>query len=165
MQRRLDGGGVFALAYADIDFFKPFNDRYGFSRGDEVIRMLGRLILNVVKMKTPNDSFVGHIGGDDFPFMVPFEEVEGVCGEIIRHFDSIVPSFYDTGDRTEGFIESSDRDGKKRRFSFITVSIGVAHNAYMPIRDYRRLSEVAAEMKTYAKKHPGSCFKVDRRRA
>lgn len=165
MQRRLDNGAVFALAYADIDFFKPFNDRYGFSRGDEVIRMVARLILNITKMQCPNDSFIGHVGGDDFLFMVPFEEVEGVCGEVIRHFDSIVPSFYNPEDRAAGLIESTDRDGRRRSFSFITLSIGVAHNAFTAVRDYRRLSEVAAEMKKYAKTHPGSCFKVDRRKA
>ena len=69
IQDRLDKGKDFAFAYADLDYFKPFNDYYGFSRGDEVIRMTGRLILNIVKNKQPHNSFIGHIGGDDFIFI------------------------------------------------------------------------------------------------
>jgi diguanylate cyclase (GGDEF)-like protein len=59
IQARIDGGEVFALAYADLDHFKPFNDYYGFSRGDEVIRITGRLILNIVKNKQPQGGLSG----------------------------------------------------------------------------------------------------------
>ena len=83
IQARLDDGQNFSLAYADLDHFKPFNDYYGFSRGDEVLRMAGRLITNTVKGKQPKGSFVGHIGGDDFVFIMDPDLVEGAAGEII----------------------------------------------------------------------------------
>ncbi|MCG6537809.1 MAG: diguanylate cyclase, partial [Syntrophales bacterium LBB04] len=66
LQERIARNENFSFGYADLDFFKPFNDRYGFSRGDDVIKITGRLILNIVKNKQPQGSFVGHVGGDDF---------------------------------------------------------------------------------------------------
>jgi GGDEF domain-containing protein len=62
LQERIAKNHDFSFGYADLDFFKPFNDRYGFSRGDEVIKITGRLILNIVKNKQPQGSFVGHVG-------------------------------------------------------------------------------------------------------
>lgn len=163
IQKRIDAAGVFALAYADMDHFKPFNDRYGFSRGDEVIRMTGRLITNIIKIRSPGDGFAGHIGGDDFVFIVPFEGVDVVCTEIIANFDEILPRFYDADEREKGYIESLDRDGKRRTYSVISLSIGVAHNKSLAFSHYGQASEIATEMKKYAKTFPGSCYRIDRR--
>ncbi len=165
IQRRIDSNSVFALAYTDIDYFKPFNDSYGFSRGDEVIRMTGRLITNIIKILSPADGFVGHIGGDDFVFIVSADSAEAVCKELMANFDDIIPSFYDSGDRERGFIESIDREGNKKRFPLLTLSIGVAHNKYRGFSHYGQASEIATEMKRYAKKFKGSCYKMDRRKS
>ncbi len=164
IQRRLDRGEVFALAYADLDFFKPFNDRYGFSRGDEVLKMVGRLILNIIKTKQPADSFVGHIGGDDFVFMSTADLFEEAAREILENFDRIIPTFYDAGDRAERQIKSVDRAGNHQTFPFISLSIGAAMNLARPYTHYGEITEVAAEMKKYAKQFTGSCYKIDRRR-
>lgn len=164
IQKRIDDDIPFALAYVDIDFFKPFNDKYGFSRGDEVIRLLGRLLTNVVKMRSEDHGFVGHVGGDDFVFIIPPEHIETVCEETIRYFDSMIPSFYDPPERDKGFIEATDREGNKKIFPFLGLSIGVAHNRYREFSHYGQASEIATELKIFAKKFNGSCYKVDRRR-
>jgi GGDEF domain-containing protein len=75
----------------DINNFKPYNDTYGFSRGDEVLRMVGRIMSNTVK-EAKEGGFVGHIGGDDFVFIVPRENVEQVCTTIIANFNIICPT-------------------------------------------------------------------------
>jgi GGDEF domain-containing protein len=165
IQKRIDSGGGFALAYADIDNFKPFNDRYGFSRGDEVIRMTARLITNIIKLTSPSEGFVGHIGGDDFIFIQPVETVERTCSELIGSFDEIIPSFYDPSDREGGFIESSTREGKVKTFPVVTLSIGVAHNMHKRFTHYGQISEIAAEMKKYSKTFTGSCYRIDRRQS
>lgn len=164
IQRRIDDHVPFALAYVDIDFFKPFNDKYGFSRGDEIIRLLGRLLINIVKMYCQDDAFVGHVGGDDFVFIIPPEKIEPVCEELIRHFDSIIPGFYDPAEREKGFIEATDREGNKKIFPFLSLSIGVVHNRHRRFNHYGKVSEIATELKVYAKKFPGSCYKIDRRK-
>lgn len=163
IQKRLDDNEFFALAYADLDYFKPYNDRYGFSRGDEVLKMMGRLILNTVKQKQAHGSFVGHIGGDDFVFIMDLEHIEETASEIIDNFNKIIPTFYDTEDRARGFIESVDREGSKKTFPLIGISIGAAHNRFRKFSHYGEIAEVASEMKKYAKCAGGGCFKIDKR--
>jgi GGDEF domain-containing protein/EAL domain-containing protein (putative c-di-GMP-specific phosphodiesterase class I) len=68
--RRLADGRPFAVWYADLDHFKWYNDHYGFHRGDDVIRFTGEILLNTVRSHTPEQIFVGHIGGDDFIVLV-----------------------------------------------------------------------------------------------
>jgi diguanylate cyclase (GGDEF)-like protein len=163
IQSRLDSSEVFAVAWVDLDDFKPFNDKYGFARGDEVLRMVGRLVLNTVKEEQPGGSFVGHIGGDDFVFIVDYEVTKSVLEKIISNFDGIISIFYDEEDRLKGYIESSDRSGSKRIFPVMTLSIGVAHNRVIPFSLAVEITEIASEMKRYAKQTAGSCFKIDRR--
>ncbi len=163
IQKRLDAGDQFALAYADLDFFKPYNDRYGFSRGDEVLKMLGRLILNTVKDRQPHGGFVGHVGGDDIVFIMDCETVEETSDKIIGYFDRIIPTFYDIEDRTKGYIESKDREGQKKVYPLISISIGIVCNIGKHFAHYGEIAEVASEMKKFAKTVTGSCFKVDKR--
>lgn len=163
MQKRLDAGDVFALAYADLDYFKPYNDRYGFSRGDEVLKMFGRLVLNIVKGKQPHGSFVGHIGGDDFVFIMDSVFIEDASRELIDNFNKIIPTFYDVEDRVRGYMESVEREGNKRRFPMIGISIGIAHNKLKKFSHYGEMAEAASEMKKYAKDAGGGCFRTDKR--
>lgn len=163
VQTRLDRGDLFALAYADLDYFKPYNDKYGFSRGDEVLKMVGRLIMNMVKGRQPLGSFVGHIGGDDFTFMMDSNIVEQAAVDILDNFDRIITTFYDPEDRAKNNIVSIDREGQVKTFPFISLSIGIAHNAETKFTHYGEIIEVASEMKKYAKNIDGSCFRVDRR--
>jgi len=165
IQSRLDTGDAFAVAWADLDDFKPFNDKYGFARGDEVLKMVGRLLLNTVKEEQPVNSFVGHVGGDDFVFIVKYDGVEVVSQKIIRNFDGIIPIFYDREDQAKGYIESTDRSGNAVSFPIMSISIGVAHNKFIPFSVAVEITEVASEMKHYSKLSKGSCYNVDRRRA
>ncbi|MBF0505225.1 MAG: GGDEF domain-containing protein [Nitrospirae bacterium] len=163
IQRRLDAGDQFALAYADLDHFKPYNDRYGFSRGDEVLKMLGRLIRNTVKERQYHGSFVGHVGGDDFVFIMDCDVVEETSCSIVEYFDAIIPTFYDMDDRTRGHIESVDREEKKREYPIISLSIGIAHNMKKQFTHYGAMAEIASEVKKFAKTVSGSCVKMDLR--
>jgi diguanylate cyclase (GGDEF)-like protein len=164
IQDRLDKGKDFAFAYADLDYFKPFNDYYGFSRGDEVIRMTGRLILNIVKNKQPHNSFIGHIGGDDFIFIMDLNLIEETSREIIDTFDKIIPTLYDPEDRMKDCIESLDRQGKARTFPIMSLSIGIADTENRMFSHYGEITERASEMKKYAKQFKGSCYQSDKRK-
>lgn len=163
IQDRLDKKEGFAFGYADLDHFKPFNDRYGFSRGDEVIKITGRLILNIVKNKQPQESFVGHVGGDDFVFIIDATLAEETAEEIIKAFDSIITTFYDPEDAQRGFIKSYDRKGKASTFPVMSISIGMTETRSRALSHYGEVTELAAEMKKFAKQTQGSCFKTDKR--
>jgi len=164
IQSRLDQGIPFALAYADLDYFKPFNDKYGFSRGDEVIKITGRLMLNIVRNRSNRNVFIGHVGGDDFICIMAPELIEETCQELIDAFDQIVPSFYDPVDRERDYIESQDREGRARRYPIMGISIGIAHVDQGTFTHYGEVTGVASEMKSLAKKEAKSCFRVNRRR-
>ncbi len=163
IQHRIDNGMLFALAYADLDNFKPFNDHYGFTRGDEVIKMTGRLILNVVKSKQADDSFVGHIGGDDFIFIMDADLVEQAASDLVTSFDKIIGTFYDEKDKEAGWIMSTDRQGNRKRFPLLWLSIGITSNKNRSFSHYGEMTEAVSEMKRYAKHYKGSCFKSDKR--
>lgn len=153
----------FAMAHADIDHFKSFNDRYGFARGDEALRMTARIIAATVKNLGVAPSFVGHIGGDDFVFILPPEHVRAACEEIIAAYDAIIPSFYDEKDRHCGYIESVDRQGQVQRFPFLSISIAVVISKGEQPRPFGQLSHIAGQVKHVVKAQPGSAYMVDRR--
>jgi len=165
IQGRIDGKEEFAFGYADLDFFKPFNDRYGFSRGDEVIKMTGRIILGVIKSKQPQDSFVGHVGGDDFVFIIDTGLVEEAATEIIKAFDSLIIGLYDPTDVKQGFIKSFDRTGIASQFPVMGISIGIVETRNRAFTHYGEITEMAADMKKFAKGFTGSCYRTDRRQA
>jgi len=163
-ERRIADGSPFAMAYLDIDHFKPFNDKYGFSRGDEVLRMTARILVNAIRSLESDDTHLGHVGGDDFVFITPPDLVGPVCQVIMRDFDRIVPSFYDEEDRSAGSIQTVDRRGNAQTFPLLTVSIAAVDTQTSHIPHVADLSARAAEVKHYAKQHAGSNFIVDRRK-
>lgn len=165
IQERIDRKMDFAFAYADLDNFKPFNDSYGFSRGDDIIKMTARIILNIVKNGQGVGSFVGHIGGDDLVFIVDRTRAETISQEIIDSFDRIIPTFYDPEDRRKGHIESVDRQGVKRTFPIMTISIGITFNRPHHVTHYGQITQLAADMKKQAKRHHTSCYSIDKRQS
>jgi GGDEF domain-containing protein len=160
---RLDGREIFAVCYADLDHFKEFNDRYSYTDGDRVIRILARVLHDVVKGLCGEAGFVGHIGGDDFIFNIPVEAIAAVCGEIVAVFDLLVPYQYSEQDRRAGYFFGKDRRGHLHRVPLMTVSIGVVTNERRHFSHSVQMSELATEMKSYAKTLDGSIYSVDRR--
>ncbi len=163
ISRRLALGVRFAVCYADLDHFKEFNDRYGYTEGDRIIRMLATILHDVVKGSCADDGYVGHIGGDDFIFIVPLEAAPEVCQEVIDVFDGLIPLQYSMQDRRTGYFFGKDRRGRLHRVPLMTLSIGVATNARRHFQHAVEMSELATEMKTYAKTLSGSLYTVDRR--
>ncbi|MBI9080183.1 MAG: diguanylate cyclase [Pseudodesulfovibrio sp.] len=165
IQYLIDSGEDFALAYCDLDYFKSYNDKYGFSRGDEILMMSARLIVNTIRSYQGVQSFVGHVGGDDFVFILPPNNVEGACQRIIKDFDDIVPHFYDPDDRKRGNITSIDREGVTKIFPLMAVSIAVVINTEGRLKHYGEVSSIAMSLKKKAKANPKSCYVLDQRKA
>ena len=163
IRRNLAGEGEFAVCYADLDHFKEFNDRYSYYDGARVILMLSRILHDVVKGMTGAQGFVGHIGGDDFLFIIPSAAIHEVCTEILHVFDALVPLQYNEQDRRSGYFFGKDRRGQLHRVPLMTLSIGIVTNRHRRFTHPAQLSELATEMKSYAKTLPGSVFVVDRR--
>jgi len=163
IQARIDGESPFAVGYVDLDYFKSYNDKYGFLRGDEIIKMTARLLTNSVRKLDSPETFVGHVGGDDFVFVVPLDRLDSVCQEVIGNFDLIVGDFYDEEDRIRGYIEATNRKGKEERFAIMSVSIAVITNEYRPITHIGQVSAISAEVKKRLKSMEGSNYMKDLR--
>lgn len=153
----------FALVHGDLDNFKAFNDHYGFMRGDEVIRFCADCFTEAAGNLGIENAFVGHIGGDDFVAMIPPAVAESFCKEVIERFDDGVLDLYDTADALRGYIEVIDRRGERYAFPVVSLSLGVASTDVRTIGTQWEASAIAVEMKEFAKKQPGSTYRIDRR--
>ena len=163
IKQRIDNREDFALGYCDLDYFKSYNDKYGFTRGDEVLMMSARLVVTTIRSFKIKGSFVGHVGGDDFIFILPPEHAVLACEHIIESFDAIIPQFYDLQDREQKGIISVDRQGILRYFPFISISIAVVINKDGNLEHYGQVSQRASDLKSQVKGMQGSQYLIDRR--
>ena len=166
IQELIEDKKDFALGYVDLNNFKAYNDKYGFSRGDEVIKMVARILINLVN-QIPKDHFVGHIGGDDFVFIVPPEEAKTLAERIISFFDEIVPSFYDEEDLKLKKIVATDRQGNIKEFPIMTIGIAIILSTKKyRFKHYGEVAKIAAELKSFVKERRDiSSYIIDRRSA
>lgn len=163
VQARIDAGEEFALMYLDLDNFKAYSDRYGFVRGDVTLQRTGHLIRDVARGVGGTDTFVGHIGGDDYVVVTTPDLAERIAREVIAAFDREVVSFYDEEDATRGYIVAEDRRGEPQRFPLLSISIGIASTDVRRFEHRAEVVQVATEMKNFAKRTAGSSYAVDRR--
>jgi len=165
IEKSISSEADFALVHGDLDNFKAFNDHYGFMRGDEVIRFCAKCFHDAADNLGIQDVFVGHIGGDDFVAIIPPDVSESFAKEVIERFDDGILDLYDTADALRGYIEVIDRRGERYAFPVVSLSLGVASTDVREIGTQWEASAIAVEMKEFAKKQPGSAYRIDRRTA
>lgn len=146
----------FIVAYCDLDNFKAYNDVYGYLRGDELIRLTGRLLGEV---SHEHFDFVGHIGGDDFIILFKSPDWRERCENLLSKMEHIIPNYYTDADKLRGGIVTVDRYGATRQFPFVSLSIG----ALAIDRNYEQvnmdsIAETATDAKKIAKKTSGNSF-------
>jgi len=134
------------------------------ARSDQLIILLARLLITVAE-GISDDTFVGHVGGDDFVLVVPEAATEDAARAIVRGFDELVSTVYDPADRAKGYIVRTDRRGVAHNLPFVTVSLGIVPVAPERFPDAVAVSRAAAEVKEIAKRRDGSSWAVDRRQA
>jgi len=162
---RFEEGARFCLATLDLDHFKAFNDSRGFDQGDEVIRMLGELLELYAIEAGADDTFVGHVGGDDFVVLLSPERVPRFATFVHERFAQAAARYYDPDELQTGSVDIVNRHGETERVPLLSVSIGVVDSTRPGLDDYRQISQVSSEVKKVAKSIPGNSIFVDRRRA
>jgi diguanylate cyclase (GGDEF)-like protein len=160
---RMDDKKLFSVAYYDIDNFKSFNDKYGYMKGDSVIRHVAYIIATTVKKYGNPHDFVGHIGGDDFVVVTTPDRDRLVASESILSFNRAMHFHYSKEDRERTYIVSKDRRGNVMNMPLMSISIAIANNKHFPIKNMVELMEMITEIKGYLKTLPGSNFLVNRR--
>lgn len=119
--RLLDASARFAACYFDLNHFKPFNDLYGYWRGDEMIKLAARVIQAACD---PSEDFVGHVGGDDFVVLFQSDDWMARCRRIVAEFNHQARALFDAEDVRRGGFESEDRQGCRARFALTTIAVG-----------------------------------------
>ncbi|MCR4337845.1 MAG: response regulator [Candidatus Omnitrophica bacterium] len=164
LDKCIRSGKIFAVAYADLDKFKMYNDRYGFERGDDVIREVARFLIKNVREIAGDQAFIGHIGGDDFVFIADNNVIDKICEKIVSGFGNLSKQFYNKEDQRAGYIIGKDRQGKETKSELLSVSIGVVSNSNQPITHVAQIAQISAELKKYAKNFNKSKFVRDQRK-
>ncbi len=163
IENRVETGQDFALLYADLDYFKAYNDHYGFTRGDQAIQFTAQLIQEEALAAGGMETFVGHVGGDDFIVVCAPDRAIEIAEHVVARFDREVPELYDAADRARGYVELENRRGEVQRFPILSISIGLATTDRRRFSHYAEAVAVATEMKAFTKATEGSSWAVDRR--
>ena len=98
---------IFSLLMLDIDYFKNYNDKFGHTSGDIVLKNLSRTITDFLK---DSNSMISRFGGEEFCIILPFQDKS---------------SAYKVADELRVKIEKTKIVLRKQE-THVTVSIGVA---------------------------------------
>ncbi len=148
-----------AVCYVDIDSFKPFNDLYGYAKGDEVLLCLAHCLNERID---PSRDFVGHIGGDDFLLVFGSKDWRARLNQLLEDFQSQCRRFYLEEHLDAGCFISHNRQGQREEFPLLSLSLGVVHlhPEHCALLDASELAGLASEAKRQAKAVPGYSLQV-----
>jgi PleD family two-component response regulator len=149
IELRRASGTPFALIYFDLDDFKPFADRFGFAVADETIREAGRAISATAEGRA--DTFVGHVGGDDFVIVCTAEEGRELARIARARFSQALPRHLPEDAVREGVYVAEDRSGVEREFALTRLSAAVVRVDPARWTTLEHFGEVVAEAKLRAK--------------
>ena len=151
----------FIVCYCDLDNFKPYNDKYGYEKGDQVIKGLAQVLQAGV---CEEYDFIGHIGGDDFIIIFRSNDWRERCEAILRQFAKQVQTHYRQEDLEQQGIWAQDRAGNYRFFPLLTLSIGSVNPDPAACKSHHDVASLASDAKHMAKKQSGNTLFVERRR-
>ncbi|WP_210712219.1 bifunctional diguanylate cyclase/phosphodiesterase [Pseudomonas sp. MWU349] len=159
LSRLLQQARESVICYVDIDSFKPFNDIYGYGRGDEVLLCLAQCLNDRVD---PSRDFVGHIGGDDFLLVLGPEDWRRRLNQLLDDFHSQCRRFYRSEHLEAGCFVAPNRQGIRQEFPLLSLSIGVVHLYPQACGqlDSSQLAELASQAKHHAKNIQGYSIHV-----
>lgn len=152
IRRLLDARVCFAACYFDLNHFKPYNDLYGYWRGDEMIKLAAQC---VVESCDPGADFVGHVGGDDFVVLFQSEDWDVRCRRALAEFAERARSLFEAGDLERGGFESEDRHGHHTFFPLTGLSVGAVEVVPGAFRSPEDVASAAASAKKVAKRSAG----------
>jgi GGDEF domain-containing protein len=146
------------VAYVDINHFKPFNDAFGYSFGDEIILRLSNILCRQLDAER---DFVGHVGGDDFILIFRSENWRERCERIFTEFNA---AYLDLLPQTQMEYWSNDRNGNRQRFGALTLAIGCVFPDLTSCTTHHHVSLLLADAKHSAKLMGGNAIFESRRR-
>ncbi len=154
LTRLLRQGHEAVICYVDIDHFKPFNDLYGYAKGDEILLCLAHCLDELIDSSS---DFVGHIGGDDFMLVIKSKEWPARISQLFEAFKQRCRPFYRNEHLAEGCFIAEGRQGGQQRYPLLSLSVGAVHlrPGYAADLDAVCLATLASEAKRQAKQEAG----------
>jgi len=163
IQETLERDSPFAICFLDIGRLRDFNRRYGYPRGDELLRMTAQLVVRALHGRGRHLDFFGHLGADDFVLITEPEDLQGLVEELLEGFDRASRRFYDPADLERGHFLSVVRRGREVRCNLLFLSIAVITADVGRPLHVARIQEQAAELLAMAKKNQKSSWVRERR--
>lgn len=158
LDQLIESQNPFSVAYCDIDNFKPYNDVYGYSEGDKIIKLIAEILRECIS--SPKD-FIGHIGGDDFIVVFTSHDWEIRCREILNSFESKIAAFYTEEDHTIGGIYAQSREGTEQFYPLMSLSIGAITPNSRRIVSHHDIANLASHAKHLAKNVRGNSLYIE----
>ncbi len=160
---RINNHEPLAVLYIDLTNFKAYNDEYGWLKGDQVIKRLASIVVDVVTTSGAKTDFIGHVGGDDFIVVSVPDRATAIAEAVIQRFDAAIPEYYSAETRARGYSIVTDRRGKPFRAPIASVAIAIITNEQRVLEHPLQVATLAAEVKKRVKSQRGSHFAFDRR--
>jgi len=157
IKRLVESGAAFHACYCDLNSFKPFNDQYGYWKGDEMLKLTAAILSDACD---PRTDFLGHVGGDDFLILFQSEDWETRTRKAIDRFNTSARQLYSPTDIDAGGIHSEDRHGGPRFYDFVTIAVGAISVESSFGIDSDSIATLAATAKREAKKSPSGFYLV-----
>ncbi|MFP4497167.1 MAG: diguanylate cyclase domain-containing protein [Vulcanimicrobiota bacterium] len=161
--RVIESGEKFAVGFVDVNDFSAYNEKYGITRGDSVIRFLGVTLINAIKEKGNKDDKTFHLGGDRFFFLTTPNKVNQVCERFIEEYEKNILNFYDEKAKKSGLIVSKDKKGNIKEFPVMPVCIGIATNLKRPLVHPLQIGHIVGGIRNYLRDQQVSSYLLDRR--
>ena len=163
IDRRLSERLKTAICYIDLDNFRAYNLRYGYQRGDKLLKFTALIIYDVTRDYGNPTDIIGHLGGDNFMIVTTPEKYALICSKLIENFEQLIAQQYDKEDRKQGYIINIDRKGEVLKYGIMPLTIGVVTNERRSLAHCAQIDDIANELKQYAQKMKKSDFVVDKR--
>jgi len=165
VQETLEKGRPFAICFLDIHEFRYFNQRYGYARGDDLLRTTASRVVEVLQASNRYLDFFGHLGADDFVLLTDPNRAEGLCSRIVERFEQSLPDYYDPADLERGYILTKERDGRESSHERIFLSIAIITHEEGTPGHVARIVEQGSELLSMAKKERKSLWVRERRKS
>lgn len=150
----------FTVVYVDLDHFKPYNDVYGYARGDELLQYCGKLLQRSTE---PQLDFVGHVGGDDFILLLRSPDWQSRCETILSEFQLHLPDFFSPAHWAEHGYQAHNRQGEIQHHPLISISLGAVQIIASYYHTHHEVANVACAAKHMAKRQVGNTLFIEQR--
>lgn len=158
ISKRLSSSQSFSVIYVDLDHFKWFNDAFGFQKGDQAIRTLAEALRRTIAQRSERETFLGHIGGDDFIVVTTDHGTVNLAHSMMDNFTTDIVRDLPTPSDSAWTVRN--REGQVLQVSGLTISLAVlrCEPPFVGLT-HDSLSACAGELKRQAKMGGGGQVK------